>query len=555
MIQRVEIDNFALVEHAELDLGPGLTVLTGETGAGKSILVDALEFASGGRSERAMLRTGAREAVVSILFDSFEKKEDELLIVRCLKETGRSYAKINNQLSTVGELGGRMELLLAIHSQNDQQTIFRESVHQSLLDAYDASTVIPLLQGWSASRDQFVKIEIRLGELFLDPETRDRRRSILSFQADEISKASLTVGEDQALLTQIKKLTAVREITNHLGRALEELAGSEDDSASSRLGRALMELTAASRYSSRIQELCERMELIKTDLTELGYDLARVAQRLDDRPDALEQANERLASLRRLQDKYGSDLEDVIAYGDKARAELERLDQTQAELARLTQEKEELLTELKEHSDRLYEVRREAADRLSLAINGELTDLDMKNAYFSVDIDRREITDKHIPLDPHSIRFSIAPNPGEPAMPLVSIISGGEASRVLLAIKTVLSSLDGVPTLIFDEIDTGISGKTTTMIAEKLKSIALHKQVICVTHSAQIAACADYQLRIGKKVEGGRTRTTVERIDGAERVSEIARLLSGRPDDLKSRELAQDLLARHLEWSPGKSQA
>ena len=545
MIHRVEIDNFALVEHAELDLGPGLTVLSGETGAGKSMVIDALDFASGGRGDRAMLRTGAEEASVTILLDqSGEEADREWVIGRTLRDSGRSYAKINGQLVTAGDLRERMEPLLAIHSQNDQQTIFRESVHKSLLDAYAGDPVARSLEVWMSMRQEMTAIEKRLGELFLDPETRSRRRDILSFQTEEIQKAGPVAGEEEELLKKIKTLSAVREIAQLLGRAIMEMTGTEGESAADRLGRAITDLNAASRYSTRVQELRDRAVELKTELTELAYDLDRTAGRLEDNPEELEESNSRLQVLRRLQEKYGATLEEVIAYGEKATLELERLDATEEELARLSADKDQLLGQMRSQSSALFGLRQDAGGRLEKEINRELADLDMKNARFAVDIEKKSLDPGDLPADPHHIRFTIAPNPGEPSMPLVSIVSGGEASRVLLAVKTVLAGLDDIATIIFDEIDTGISGSTTTRIAGKLKSISRTAQVICVTHNAQIAASADCQLLIGKRVEDGRTRTTVKRIEGPERVSEIARLLSGRPDDAKSRSLAQDLLDR-----------
>ena len=545
MIHRVEIDNFALVEHAELDLGPGLTVLSGETGAGKSMVIDALDFASGGRGDRAMLRTGAEEASVTILLDqSGEEADREWVIGRTLRDSGRSYAKINGQLVTAGDLRERMEPLLAIHSQNDQQTIFRESVHKSLLDAYAGDPVARSLEVWMSMRQEMTAIEKRLGELFLDPETRSRRRDILSFQTEEIQKADPVAGEEEELLKKIKTLSAVREIAQLLGRAIMEMTGTEGESAADRLGRAITDLNAASRYSTRVQELRDRAVELKTELTELAYDLDRTAGRLEDNPEELEESNSRLQVLRRLQEKYGATLEEVIAYGEKAALELERLDATEEELARLSADKDQLLGQMRSQSSALFGLRQDAGGRLEKEINRELADLDMKNARFAVEIEEKSLDPGDLPADPHHIRFTIAPNPGEPSMPLVSIVSGGEASRVLLAVKTVLAGLDDIATIIFDEIDTGISGSTTTRIAGKLKSISRTAQVICVTHNAQIAASADCQLLIGKRVEDGRTRTTVKRIEGPERVSEIARLLSGRPDDAKSRSLAQDLLDR-----------
>jgi len=540
MIHHVEISNFALVEHAGLSFGAGLTVLSGETGAGKSIVVDALDFAIGGRSDRSMLRSGAEEAVVSILF---EHQGDELAVTRGLRDSNRSYAKIDGRLVTATELRATTDRLIAIHSQSDQQSIFRESVHQALLDAFGGEPVELARSAYSSYYSEFKKIEKRLAELFTDPETRERRRNILRYQVDEIEGAEIVPGEDRQLLKKIRTMTAVVEIATNIGQAMIELSGDDERSIQAGLSRVVARINAASKNSAYMQDIYDRAESLRQDLAEIAIDLERIYEKLDVRPEEMERANARLSLLRRLQDKYGDDLDAVIAYGKRARQELDRLDRTEEELVRLLDRKDDLLVALRQSADKLLGVRQAAAAELSESINGELQDLNMKNASFVVSVEEMSIDDDYVPTDPHAVRFKIAPNPGEPSMPLISIVSGGEASRVLLAIKTILASVDNVSTLIFDEIDTGISGKTTTMIARKLKSIAEHCQVICVTHSAQIAAIAERHLLIGKVVEGGRTKTTVQNVDGKDRVREVARLLSGRPDDHASRVLAEQLIA------------
>ncbi len=543
MIHRVEIDNFALVEHTGVSFGAGLTVLSGETGAGKSIVVDALEFAIGGRSDRSMLRTGADEAVVSILFSGQDSEQDgELIVTRGLRDNNRSYAKINSHLVTVSELRSITDPLVAIHSQSDQQSIFSESVHKTLLDAFGDAPVAEALSIYFSQYEEFKSIERRLSELFQDPETRDRRRGILRYQVEEIESAEVVSGEEEQLLKKIRTMSAVIEIATFIGQAINELSGDDERSAQAQIGRAVASMNAASKHSAYMQDVRDRAESLRHDLTEIVIDLERVYERLDVRPEEIERANTRLTLLRRLQDKYGDNLDAVIAYGQKARHELDRLDRTDEELALLTDRKNELLAALRHSADHLLSVRNACAAKLSKSINAELVDLNMKNASFEVSVEKLDLNENYVPSDPHTVRFKIAPNPGEPLMPLISIISGGEASRVLLAIKTVLASVDHVSTIIFDEIDTGISGKTTTMIARKLMSIAEHCQVICVTHSAQIAAAADRHLLIGKYVEGGRTRTTVQEIHGEERVKEVARLLSGRPNDEASLLLALRLI-------------
>jgi DNA repair protein RecN (Recombination protein N) len=344
MIHRVEIDNFALVEHTGVSFGAGLTVLSGETGAGKSIVVDALEFAIGGRSDRSMLRTGADEAVVSILFSGQDSEQDgELIVTRGLRDNNRSYAKINSHLVTVSELRSITDPLVAIHSQSDQQSIFSESVHKTLLDAFGDAPVAEALSIYYSQFEEFKSIERRLSELFQDPETRDRRRGILRYQVEEIESAEVVSGEEEQLLKKIRTMSAVIEIATFIGQAINELSGDDERSAQAQIGRAVASMNAASKHSAYMQDVRDRAESLRHDLTEIVIDLERVYERLDVRPEEIERANTRLTLLRRLQDKYGDNLDAVIAYGQKARHELDRLDRTEEELALLTDRKNELL--------------------------------------------------------------------------------------------------------------------------------------------------------------------------------------------------------------------
>lgn len=547
MIQRVEIDAFALADHLGIDFGPGFTVLSGETGAGKSILIDALDFASGGRADRSMIRSGAEEASVSILFKDEKASNDttedgELLFVRSFRSNGRGYARLNGHLATIGELREMSSSRLAIHSQSDQQMIFKESVHLDLLDSYGGSSVEEALEAYETLYASYSRVEQRLKALHLDPETRARRRDILLYQLNEIEEAGIVENEEETLLKRIKTLTAVRDIVAHVSRALYELESDDDRSATGHLKRAITELESASKQSVRLQELAERAALVQSSLREIIFELDRIQERLDDRPDALEEANQRLVFLRRLQEKYGQGLDRVLAYADQARVEIERIDATELELSQLTIERLRLVQTLEDAGARLYDARVHAAEHLSSEVNRELSDLNMSNAVFEVRVESAARDKGHFLNKPHRARFLITPNPGEPMMPLVSIISGGEASRVLLAIKTVLAAVDDVSTIIFDEIDTGISGKTTTMIANKLKSISRHAQVLCVTHSAQIAAVADAHFLVGKEEKEGRTVMTVQRLNHDERVAEVARLLTGRPEDPSSLALATKMV-------------
>ncbi len=547
MIQRVEIDTFALADHLGIDFGPGFTVLSGETGAGKSILIDALEFASGGRADRSMIRSGADEASVSILFKDEEvscesSTDGEILFVRSFRTNGRGYARLNGRLATVGELREASSSRLAIHSQSDQQLIFKENVHLELLDSYGGASVAAALDAYTALYESYSRVEQRLKALHLDPETRARRRDILLYQQNEIEQAGIAKDEEETLLKRIKTLTAVRDIVAHVNRALYELESDDDRSASGHLKRAITELESAGRKSALLKELAERAALVQTSLREIIFELDRLQEKLDDRPEALEEANQRLVFLRRLQEKYGQGLDRVLAYADQAREEIDKIDATDLELRQLTEQRQDLSQAIIEADARLYSARVYAAENLSRAVNRELSDLNMNDAVFDVSIESISREGGRFHRKPHLVRFLIRPNPGEPMMPLVSIVSGGEASRVLLAIKTVLAAVDRVSTIIFDEIDTGISGKTTTMIARKLTSISRHAQVLCVTHSAQIAAVADAHFLVGKEEKEGRTVMTVRHLNHKERVAEVARLLTGRPDDPSSLALASKMV-------------
>ncbi|MGI6616972.1 MAG: DNA repair protein RecN [Saccharofermentanales bacterium] len=547
MIQRVEIDTFALADHLGIDFGPGFTVLSGETGAGKSILIDALDFASGGRADRSMIRSGADEASVSILFKDETAQDEsssngELLFVRSFRTNGRGYARLNGRLATIGELREASSSRLAIHSQSDQQLIFKENVHLELLDSYGGTSVSEALDAYMLLYASYSRVEQRLKALHLDPETRARRRDILLYQQNEIEQAGIVEDEEETLLKRIKTLTAVRDIVAHVSRALYELESDDDRSASGHLKRAITELESAGRKSARLKELAERAALVQTSLREIIFELDRLQEKLDDRPEALEEANQRLIFLRRLQEKYGQGLDRVLAYANQTREEIEKIDATELELRQLTEERQDLSQALVEADFRLYNARVHAAEHLSRAVNQELSDLNMSDAVFEVSVESIDREDGRFLNKPHRVRFLICPNPGEPMMPLVSIISGGEASRVLLAIKTVLAAVDRVSTIIFDEIDTGISGKTTTMIAEKLTSISRHAQVLCVTHSAQIAAVADAHFLVGKEEKEGRTVMTVRQLNHEERVAEVARLLTGRPEDPSSLALASKMV-------------
>ena len=542
LLLRVEIHDFALVEELVIEPADGFTVLTGETGAGKSILIDAFEFLSGTRSDRNMVRTDCDEARVEALFQS--EDNEELLIFRSLNASGRSYAKINGELVTIRSLRGKMKDVLAIHGQNDQQAIFDDSLHRELVDAYAGDEAESLRADYLALVQDLLEIDediLRLGE---SPEQRASRQDFLSYQIEEIESAELQPSEEEELLKRAKTLQALQSLAEHLNTGLTALSAENDLGALSLIRHARKALQEAARYSSKCKQLAEELESIEGDVDELVYELNRTSDKVSYEPEQVAEIDRRLSLIQRLKDKYGKSVDEVLLFLEKARTEYTFLKDSERIYVEKIAEKNLLLEKLAACSSDLLQVRQKASKSLIAKIIEELRSLNMKDLRFDVSI--TAISNRGtLPRDPHHVSFMFSANPGEPLKPLVDIASGGEASRILLAIKTVLADVDNVSVLIFDEIDRGVAGETSQRIAEKLQEIGRHRQVLCVTHSAPIAASAKKHLLISKVVDGKRSRTNVLELKNDARVAEIARLLSGSSNESEARSLAYSLLETH----------
>lgn len=542
LLLRVEIHDFALVEELVIEPADGFTVLTGETGAGKSILIDAFEFLSGTRSDRNMVRTDCDEARVEALFQS--EDNEELLIFRSLNASGRSYAKINGELVTIRSLRDKMKDVLAIHGQNDQQAIFDDSLHRELVDAYAGDEAESLCADYLTLLQDLLEIDediLRLGE---SPEQRASRQDFLSYQIEEIESADLQPSEEEELLKRAKTLQALQSLAEHLNTGLIALSAENDLGALSLIRHARKALQEAARYSSKCKQLAEELESIEGDVDELVYELNRTSDKVSYEPEQVAEIDRRLSLIQRLKDKYGKSVDEVLLFLEKARTEYTFLKDSERIYAEKIAEKNLLLEKLAACSSDLLQVRQKASKSLIAKIIEELRSLNMKDLRFDVSI--TAISNRStLPRDPHHVSFMFSANPGEPLKPLVDIASGGEASRILLAIKTVLADVDNVSVLIFDEIDRGVAGETSQRIAEKLQEIGRHRQVLCVTHSAPIAASAKKHLLISKVVDGKRSRTNVLELKNDARVAEIARLLSGSSNESEARSLAYSLLETH----------
>lgn len=539
LLLRVEIHDFALVEELVIEPADGFTVLTGETGAGKSILIDAFDFLSGNRSDRNMVRTGCDEARVEALFQS--EANEELLIFRSLNSSGRSYAKINGELVTIRTLRDKMKDVLAIHGQNDQQAIFDDSLHRELVDAYSGSEADSLLSRYQELLQDLLLIEEDIARLGQSPEQRASRKDFLAYQIEEIETADLQVSEEAELLKSAKTMQALQTLAEQLNTSLQALSADSEVSALNMIRHAKRALLEAARYSSKCKQLAQDLDNIETDLDELVYELNRTSDKVSYNPEQVAEIDQRLSLLQRLKDKYGKSVEEILEYLEEAREEFAFLRDSDRIYEEKLAEKELVLKTMQECSSELMQVRQDAARSLIKKIILELRSLNMKDVSFDVEI--QKIPSRgNPPRDPHRVSFMFSANPGEPVKPLINIASGGEASRILLAIKTVLADVDNVSVLIFDEIDRGVAGETSQRIAEKLQGIGRFRQVLCVTHSAPIAAAAKKHLLIVKLVDENRTRTKLEELNDDARVEEIARLLSGKTNESESRNLAQSLL-------------
>ncbi|MDH4099671.1 MAG: DNA repair protein RecN [Nitrospirota bacterium] len=547
MLRELRLRNIAVIEEATLSPGEGLTVLTGETGAGKSIVVDALELVLGGRGSSDLIRSGCEDASVEAVFSIAPgspalarlgemdiEASDELIVRRIISSSGRNRAYINGTLvniSTLAEITGR---LVDIHGQHEHQSLLSADVQRELLDAFagikgDVAAFATKYQGYAETRT-------RLSRLKESEQDRLQQKDYLAFQIEEISSAGLTPGEDTALEEE-QRLLANAE---RLGLLAEEAYGAlyEGDAESGAsilkgLKKVAASLETLAEFDSNLKDASESARSCMVIAEEVALAVRGCRDRIQLDPERLETVMGRLDLIRKLKKKYGETLEAILECLANAERELAQIDTSSAEIAQLEAEIAAQEATLLKDAERLSQKRREAAATLEQRVITELADLSMAHARFEVAFAAIEAEEKARRLTATGldrIEFLIAPNPGESLKPLSKIASGGEISRSMLAFKAILSGDDAVPTLIFDEVDAGIGGRVADTVGEKLKAISEKHQVICVTHLAQVAGYAAHHFHISKKVADGRTFTSVRQLNAAERVEEIARMLGGKEE-------------------------
>lgn len=561
LLLELHIENFAIIDKLHIQFSRGLNILTGETGAGKSIIIDALGLALGGKASNEMIRSEAEKAIVEALIDLRENEKalakamelgfissleesPELIIRREILRNGKSRALINGNLATASMLAELGDDLIDIHGQHQHQTLLKPSVHVDLLDAL--GDLLDFRKGFEEKFQKYKQIRVALQELKEGIRVRMQRLDLLNFQKQEIERANLRPGEDEELQHERKLLSAAEKLANDSTQVYELLYGSEE-SITDKLGQVLDLLKNLAQIDDSLSPLLTTGESVSYQLEDLAYSLRDYAQKVEFNPQRLEEIERRLDELNRLKRKYGNTLSEILDLKNNIDAELASYNEGEERLEKLEKELEELEKELQHLSEELSRRRHDVAKKMEVAIMKELSELNMDKTQFQVHIE--PLPSGEIPFTAKGrdrIEFLIAPNPGEDLKPLSKIASGGEISRVMLAFKTILASVDNIPTLIFDEVDLGIGGRVAEVVGKKLKFISSTRQVICITHLPQIASKADLHLQIFKEVQEGKTLTRVHRLSESERVEEIARMLGGETITETTRKHAQEMLGQSL---------
>ena len=532
MLRLLHIENIAVIEQADILFEDGFNVMTGETGAGKSIVIDAISAILGERAYRDMIRTGCGKASVRAVFDRVPELswfaendvpyEDELTVQREIYLDGKNVCRVNGLPVSVGILKKLGLQLINIHGQHDSAALFDENYHLSFLDSFACNE--NLLEVYRQKYQSLQALRREMERLSMDESEKLRRMENLKYQIEEISRAALKAGEDETLEARRKLLQNAEKLSDGLEEASRCLNGGEDSDGAASL------LAQAERALAKLTRFDESLTALHDTVADLMYQVQDAAEQVGDRiytmsysADELERIEERLDIIHRLRRKYGATCEDILAYLDRAKAELDEIEFADEKMEQLRKKEKAALREAKDAAMALRESRKQAAAGLAERVLKELADLDMKKVQFSCEFTETELS----PLGADAVAFYMSANLGEALKPLNKVASGGELARIMLALKNVLAERDYVPTLIFDEVDTGVSGRAAQHVAEKLKSVSKSKQVLCVTHLPQLAALADTHLLIAKAEHDGRTFTTVTPLDFEGRKRELARIIGG----------------------------
>ncbi|MCD8038063.1 MAG: DNA repair protein RecN [Lachnospiraceae bacterium] len=551
MLVSLHVKNLALIAEAEVNFKEGLNILSGETGAGKSIIIGSINLALGARADKELIRNGAEYALVELVFQIEDSglldtirgmeipvEDDGLVIIQRRIGSNRNIFKICGETATIKQIKALSELLIDIHGQHEHQSLLYKKNHMEILDSFAGEELAAVKERLRGEYHAYMDLKRELDELCVDEGVTAKELSLAEFEYGEISEAAPVQGEDDELETLYRRMSNSRQLVEAAARAYR-LTGSDAQSAADEVGRAVRELQSVEGYDDKARELADELKSIDALLNDFNRSIAEYMSDMEFDAQTYADTEERLNVLNRLKLKYGGSIESVMRYRTELETKIERLKNADVYKAELEERLDEKYRGLKALCGQASEIRLSEAKRLAGEMTEALTDLNFLDVQYEIQVR----ADREISASGYDdVEFMISTNPGEPLKSLASVASGGELSRIMLALKTVLASRDKIPTMIFDEIDTGISGKTAWKVSEKLGRLSRSHQVICITHLPQIAAMADRHFMIAKQAANNTTVTNISELDEAQMVDELARMLGS--DELTDtvRENARELI-------------
>ena len=553
MLERLIIKNIALISSLDIELGGGLNVLTGETGAGKSIIIDSVNLVLGERASKDLIAVNQQKARVEALFsiknndtvksllndNGLLSEDDELILMREITASGKSLCRINGEVVPLATLHLIADSLVDVHGQHTHQSLLDPKKHMHMVDEFNASEIIPVRNKVAELYRAYTEVERKLNSGFVSAEERERRIDILAYQINEIETAHLYAGEEEEITAELAVLSNAERISSSLDIASDIISGDRGSLGSVR--KAADALSRISDISAVYSDIFERINSLYYELEDASYQLRDLSLSFEFSPERLNELENRMDYLNSLKRKYGGSIEAVLEFMQNCKTELEELSSSDEIRERLIKELARLKSEYFEASARLTALRNQAAQALSENVTKQLHELGMANAQFTY---VNNVSDEKLHINGRdSIEFMFSANAGEPCKPLAKVASGGELSRIMLAIKTVCADADAIPTLIFDEIDSGISGVTAIKVGEKMARIAASHQVLCITHLPQIAAYADSHFLVEKTMKNGETHSSLRQLGDEERRTELARIMGSVNADESAVKYAQELIS------------
>ena len=559
MLSNLHVKNLALIEECDINLTPGLNILSGETGAGKSILIGSINLALGAKADKDIIRHGAEYGLIELVFENLDDKvqtaleamdlpvEEDVVIIQRKITPVKSILKINGETVTARQVKALAEVLIDIHGQHEHQSLLKSSKHMEILDAYAGTELLEELSKLKDAYQEYKHLQEELEEENLDEGQRKRELDLLQYEVEEIEQAALKLGEDDALEQDYHRMLHGKQIGEALHKTIQ--CTDFDRGAGAMVSTALRELKQVVSFSEDLEELDSLLMDIDSLLNDFNRAAINMADALEFSEEDFMQTEERLNVINYLKDKYGKTIEKVLAYAEEKRARMEALLHFEEHLQQLEAKKNCAYNKVIQHGKVISGLRKVAAEKLSQILTKSLLELNFLDVTFEIALKPKpEPTSKGL----EDVEFMISTNPGEPLKPMAQVASGGELSRIMLAIKTVLAERDSIDTLIFDEIDSGISGKTAWRVSEKLGQLGKAHQIICITHLPQIAAMADNHFLISKKVQDGSTISSIDALNEEESVHELARMVGADEVDTSATEHARNMRLQAMQFKQNK---